>query len=52
MGGRDYRHREAKKPKKDLKKKVSATLLPLGPTVEVEVVRKGKKHEDEEEEQE
>jgi hypothetical protein len=41
MGKRDYRRREAKKPKKDARKGSSASVLP--PTEMVEVIRKGKK---------
>jgi hypothetical protein len=47
MGRRDYRHREAKKPKKDEKKIVHPTILT--PPVEVEVIKKGKKRKEEEE---
>lgn len=47
MGKRDFRHREPKKPKKDAKKLPSATILPLPTTVEV--IRKGKKEQEEEE---
>ncbi len=43
MGGRDYRHKEAKKPKKDSKKTSSITsILPTEQPVEV-VKTKGKK---------
>jgi hypothetical protein len=45
MGKRDYRWREKKKPKKDAKK-ITATVLP--PPVEVEVIRKVRKREEEE----
>ena len=49
MGSKDYRKREAKKQKKDLKKITPVTIVP--PTVEVEVIKtKGKKAEEEEEE--
>jgi len=48
MGKRDYRHREAKKPKKDTRKTSSATILPSPMTVEV--IKKGKKERQEEEE--
>ncbi|MBE0479595.1 MAG: hypothetical protein IBX68_01300 [Dehalococcoidia bacterium] len=41
MGKRDYRHREAKKPKKSAKKSTVSEILPM-PTV-VEVVKKSKK---------
>lgn len=46
MGSRDYRHRESKKTKKDDKKlpKISITTTPAN----VEVIRKGKKKEEEE----
>jgi len=46
MGKRDYRWREKKKPKKDAKK-INATVLP--PAVEVEVIKKVRRREDEEE---
>jgi len=48
MGKRDFRHREAKKPKKDAKKTLSATILPS--PITVEVIKKGKKERQEEEE--
>jgi len=41
MGRRDYRHREPKKPKKDVKKQSVANVLP--PPMTVEVIKKGKK---------
>ncbi len=41
MGSRDYRHHEPKKSKKDAKKLPPVNVLPT--TVEVEVIRKGKK---------
>lgn len=46
MGSRDYRHRETKKTKKDAKKlpKISIMTTPAN----VEVIRKGKKREEEE----
>ncbi len=47
MGGRDYRKREQKKPKKDARKISAATILP--PPVNVEVIKKGKKEKTEEE---
>ncbi len=47
MGKRDYRHREPKKSKKDTKRVSAATILPLEPIVEVEVIKKGKKKEEE-----
>ena len=40
MGSKDYRHREAKKPKKDAKKFTPTILTP--PTT-IEVIKKGKK---------
>ncbi len=42
MGSRDYRHHEAKKPKKNAKKLPPVTIILSTPT-EVEVIRKGKK---------
>jgi len=48
MGRRDYRHREPKKPRKDAKKISLATVLP--PPATVEVVKKGKKEREAEEE--
>jgi hypothetical protein len=48
MGSRDYRHREPKKPKKDARKLPQVSILQ--PPAEVEVIRKGKKKEDWEEE--
>ena len=47
MGRRDFRHREAKKPKKDTRKVPPATVLP--PSTVVEVVKKVKKEHKEEE---
>jgi hypothetical protein len=44
MGKRDYRHREPKKPKKDVKKSPPVNILPT--PVNVEVVKKGKKREE------
>ncbi len=41
MGSRDYRHHEAKKPKKSAKKLPPVSVLPT--PVEVEVIRRGKK---------
>jgi len=41
MGRRDYRHREPKKSKKDVKKISVADILP--PPTTVEVIKKGKK---------
>ena len=43
MGRRDYRHRETKKSKKDVKKLPPVTILPT--PVNVEVVKKRKKEE-------
>ncbi len=44
MGSRDFKKREAKKPKKDTKKTTTASIFE--PVVEVEVVKKkGKKEE-------
>lgn len=48
MGKRDYRHREPRKLKKDVKKISIATILP--PPVNVEVIRKGKKEREGDEE--
>jgi len=47
MGSRDYRKREPKKPKKGAKKAPPLTIMP--PTIEVEVIKKGKKEPREEE---
>jgi hypothetical protein len=46
MGSRDYRHREAKKQKKDPKKILTEAILPPSPNVEV--VKKKKKEPEEE----
>ncbi|MFH1646360.1 MAG: hypothetical protein ABID71_01525 [Chloroflexota bacterium] len=46
MGSRDFRHREQKKVKKDPKK--LPTVNVLKPPVNVEVIKKGKKREEEE----
>jgi hypothetical protein len=43
MSNKDYRKRELKKPKKDAKK---VAKLNIEPTVNVEVIRKGKKDRD------
>jgi ribonuclease BN (tRNA processing enzyme) len=43
MSNKDYRKRETKKPKKDAKK---ITKLNIEPTVNVEVIKKGKKNPD------
>jgi hypothetical protein len=48
MGRRDFKQREAKKPKKDAKKK--SVSISFEQPVEVEVIRKGKKPTEEEEE--
>ena len=50
MGSRDYRRREPKKPKKNAKKPPVTSILPPVPRAEVEVIRKGKKIVEEEEE--
>jgi hypothetical protein len=49
MGKRDYRQREQKKVKKDARK-VSPPVTIVTTPVEVEVIKKGKKKSDEEEE--
>ena len=46
MGRRDYRHRESKKLKKDVKKLPPVSILPT--PVNVEVVKKAKRREEEE----
>ena len=43
MGRRDYRHRESKKPKKGSKKTTNISFEPQNP---VEVIKKGKKEQD------
>jgi hypothetical protein len=43
MSNKDYRKRETKKPKKDAKK---VTKLNIEPTVNVEIIKKGKKSSD------
>ena len=48
MGSRDYRWRERKKPKKDVKKVSTTDILP--PLTTVEIVKKGKKERKGEEE--
>ncbi len=50
MGSRDYRHREPKKIKKETKKLPSLTITTT--PGDVEVIKKGKKREDREEEEE
>ena len=47
MGRRDYRHRETKKHKKDVKKTSTAPIL--SPPVTVELIKKGKKEREVEE---
>ena len=47
MGKRDYRHREAKKAKKDTRKLPQVSISPT--PVNVEVIKKGKKRGEEEE---
>ncbi len=47
MGSRDYRHREPKKQKKDPKKLPQINITPT--PANVEVIKKGKKREEEEE---
>lgn len=49
MGRRDFSHREKKKTKKEAKKLPPVTIMT--PPVEVEVIRKGKKREEELEEE-
>jgi hypothetical protein len=46
MGKRDIRNKETKKPKKDGKKPITATIAPPITVQPVEVVRKKRKHED------
>lgn len=50
MGRRDYRHREPRKQKKDAKK--IAPVQIIQPPAQVEVIRKGKKPREGEEERE
>ena len=50
MGRRDYRHRESKKSKKSARKLSPVTILPT--PVNVEVIKKGKKERQVEEEEE
>ena len=52
MGGRDFRHRESKKPKKDTKKLPQPTIVVPLTSAEVEVVGKRKKKREESEEPE
>jgi len=49
MLSRDYRHREPKKPKKDAKKILPTNIVQ--PPMTVEVIKKGKKQEEGEEEE-
>ena len=49
MGKRDFRHRESKKQKKDTKKIVGTTIIQ--PSATVEVVKKGKRKREGEEEE-
>ncbi len=46
MGSRDYRHREAKKPKKSAKSAPVEAILPTQAPAEVEVIRKKRKAEE------
>ncbi len=48
MGKRDYRHREPKKSKKDVKKISPVTIIST--PMQVEVIKKGKKKPEEVEE--
>lgn len=50
MGRRDYGQREAKKPKKDAKKPLVATVNPPPVAQPVEVIKKKRKQEELEEE--
>jgi len=50
MGKRDYRHREPKKQKKDVRKVTPVTILPT--TMNVEVIKKERKKPEEAEEEE
>ena len=50
MGRRDYRHRETKKQKKDIKKVAPINIIQ--PSIQVEVIKKGKKKREEAEEEE
>jgi len=51
MGGRDFAGREKKKPKKDTKRQSTVSSTFEAPRPEVEVIRKGKKSKDFEEEE-
>lgn len=46
MASKDYRHREQKKSKKDVKKILATSVQP--PTPPVEVIKRGKKEQPEE----
>jgi hypothetical protein len=48
MGKRDFRHHEAKKPKKDVRKIIQSTILEAPPPV-VEVIKRKRKERPEEE---
>lgn len=50
MSRRDYRHKEPKKPKKDARKLPPVSIQP--PVVNVEVIKKHKRKEEDEEEAE
>jgi hypothetical protein len=50
MGRRDFRHREPKKQKKDAKRIAPVDIIQ--PPAQVEVIRKGKKNREGEEEEE
>ena len=50
MGSRDYRHRESKKPKRDIRKITPVNILQT--SAQVEVIKKGKKKREEVEEEE
>ena len=48
MGKRDYRHREPKKAKKDVRRLPPVSILPTPVNVEVIKKKKGRKEEEEE----
>lgn len=48
MGKRDYRHREAKKAKKEIKKAIVDSNQVIPPSTSVEVIKRGKKEENRE----
>ena len=50
MGKRDYRHRDSKKKKKDAQKIAPVSIIQ--PSVQVEVIKKGKEKREEAEEEE